>query len=196
MSGMIKVTDNFGEAAALLDKIARQAKNTVVLMAQCAGIMHDEVEENFEKEGRPQKWRGLKPSTIRARRKKGHWPGKILQVRGRLAASFQTDHDNNHAVCGTNVKYAAAQHFGTTTNFAARERVMRFGGIHAASMKGDHFGPGRPTRKFATYKKAQFSMRVQGKAYSVTIPARPVLYVGPGGIQRMIDAGKAWLTKH
>jgi phage virion morphogenesis protein len=182
VSDTIKVTDNFDQGAALFDKIARRAGNTVGLMGQCAGIMHDEVEENFEKEGRPDKWRPLAQSTIRARRRKGNWPGKILQVRGRLAASFQEKHDNNTAIVGTNVKYAAIQHFGGESKHAARMRITH----HAAG--------GRFAKPNGKATKGQYGMKSQGKAYSVKLPARPILYIGQGGIQRMLDAGKAWLT--
>jgi len=188
---MIKVTDNFAEAAQLLDKIARQAKNTVGLMRQIGGIMHDEIEENFSAEGRPAKWRGLKPGTIRRRKAQGHWPGKIMQVRGRLAASFQVKSDNNNAVCGTNVAYARIQHFGGSSKFAARERVLNF--KQKTPGKMTHGRPGSGDT-FAKAGKAGYSMKVKGKAYSIKIPARPILYCSPGGIQRMIDAGKAWLT--
>ena len=56
-------------------------------MKHIAGIMLDSVEENFEKEGRPDKWTSLAKPTIKQRIKKGYWPGRILQVRGELAAS-------------------------------------------------------------------------------------------------------------
>ncbi|MDA8413017.1 MAG: phage virion morphogenesis protein [Desulfobacteraceae bacterium] len=193
MDGMIKVSDNFDEGARLFDRIARKAGNTVGLMKAIAGIMHHEVEENFANEGRPNKWKPLAQSTIRARRKKGNWPGKILQVRGRLATSFQTDYDNNKAVCGTNVIYAAIQHFGGTTKHAARMRILHFGDTHAARMGKDRYGPGRATRSFAKPGKATFGMKVPGHAYSATIPARPILYISQGGLQKMLDAGKAWL---
>lgn len=188
---MIKVTDNFAEGARIFDQVARRAGNTVGLMRQCSGIMHDEVEENFDKQGRPSKWAPLAAATIRARRKKGTWPGKILQVRGRLAASFQTAYDNNHAVCGTNVIYARIQHFGGTTHHAARMRVLHFDQRSRGRMT--HGRPGHNVDHFAKPGKAKYAMRVQGSAYSSTIPARPILYIGPGGIQRMIEAGKAWL---
>lgn len=51
-------------------------------MRNIADIMQDSVEENFEKEGRPEKWEKLKPSTIKQRSKKGYWQGRILQMRG------------------------------------------------------------------------------------------------------------------
>ncbi len=44
--------------------------------------------------------------------KKGYWPGKILQVRGELAASITSHYDQDSAVVGTNKVYAAIHQFG------------------------------------------------------------------------------------
>ena len=45
-------------------------------------------------------------------RKKGYWPGRILQRRGELAASITSKYDENSAVVGTNKIYAAIHQFG------------------------------------------------------------------------------------
>ena len=66
MSDMVRVTDNFAEGAAILDQVARRAGNTVGLMRECAAVMHGEVEQNFDREGRPNKWKPLAAATIRA----------------------------------------------------------------------------------------------------------------------------------
>ena len=60
---------------------ARKGHDMKPLMRRAAGIMHAAVEENFEQEGRP-KWKTLSSRTIKQRTKKGHWPGRILQVSG------------------------------------------------------------------------------------------------------------------
>jgi len=194
MGEMIKVTENFGEALGILDQVARKCQERTGLMSQLGGIMQDEIEENFDKQGRPGKWAALAKSTIRRRTKKGHWPGKILQVRGRLATSFQVKADNDNAICGTNVKYAAMQNFGGTTKFGARARVLHFGDQHSAKMGKDRVGPGRATRNFAKPGKATYGMKVAGKAYSITIPARRILYLGPGAERKMYNAALAWIT--
>lgn len=65
-----------------------------------------------QKEGRPEKWTPLAKSTIKQRTKKGYWPGKILQIKGDLAASITSKYDDNSAVVGTNKVYAAIHQFG------------------------------------------------------------------------------------
>lgn len=54
----------------------------------------------------------LAKPTVKQRSKKGYWPGRILQVRGELAASITSKYDENSAVVGTNKAYAAIHQFG------------------------------------------------------------------------------------
>jgi len=92
-------------------KLAGKTENLRPLMKNIAGIMMDSVEENFEQEGRP-KWEKLSPVTIKSRTKKGYYPGKILQMRGELAASITSKYDDNSALVGTSKVYAAIHQFG------------------------------------------------------------------------------------
>lgn len=105
----IKIDDK--ELQLYLHKLVLKTENIRPLMKNISGIMLDSVEENFEAEGKP-KWVGLKPSTIKQRSKKGYYPGRILQMRGELAASVSSFYDNNSAVVGTNKAYAAIHQFG------------------------------------------------------------------------------------
>lgn len=106
----IKINDK--EIQQLLKKLAAKTQNLRPLMKNIAGIMMDSVEENFEKEGRPEKWTLLAKVTIKQRTKKGYWPGKILQMRGDLASSITSKYNDNSAVVGTNKIYAAIHQFG------------------------------------------------------------------------------------
>ena len=94
-----------------LTALIQKAVDRRPLMKNIAGIMHNAVEENFAQEGRP-KWVPLGQKTIIARQKKGYWPGQILQQTGKLAASISSYSDNDQAVVGTNVVYAAIHQFG------------------------------------------------------------------------------------
>ena len=68
-------------------------------------------EENFANEGRP-KWVDLAESTKKKRQKTGHYPGQILQVTGQLASSTSTHYDEDSAVIGSNLDYAAIHQLG------------------------------------------------------------------------------------
>jgi len=114
MSDSIEIRLDNRELQDYLIQLAERTSDLCPLMRNIAGIMADSVEENFEQQGRP-KWEGLKKSTIEQRVQKGYWPGKILQMRGELAASITSHYDENSAVVGTNKVYAAIHQFGGKT---------------------------------------------------------------------------------
>lgn len=111
MSEFIEVKIDDKQLQQALKRFADKTSDLTPLMQNIAGIMEDSVEENFEQEGRP-KWQKLSPVTVKQRRKKGYWPGRILQIRGELASSITSDYDSNSAIVGTNKKYAAIHQFG------------------------------------------------------------------------------------
>lgn len=108
---MIEVKVDDRGAITLLKKLSKKMGDMSPVMKVIAGIMHDAVEENFKEEGRP-RWTPLASATIGQREKKGHWPGKILQVSGQLAASVTEKHTSRSAQVGTNKVYAAIHQFG------------------------------------------------------------------------------------
>lgn len=122
MSDFIEIRLDNKELQSYLDQLAEKTSDLRPLMKNIAGILEDSVEENFEQEGRP-KWEKLKKSTIAQRAKRGYWPGKILQMRGELAASITSDYDENSAVVGTNKVYAAPHQFG---GYAGRNKNVEF----------------------------------------------------------------------
>ena len=95
----------------LLD-LAKKTENLRPLMKNIAGIFAYSTEENFKEEGRPDTWLDLAESTKKQRIKKRKWPGQILQVEGKLAASINTYYDNDSAVIGSNLEYAAIHQLG------------------------------------------------------------------------------------
>lgn len=111
MGKFIEIRLDDEELQRYLNQLAEKTENLRPLMKNIARILEDSVEENFEQQGRP-RWEGLKKATIEQRVKRGYWPGKILQMRGELAASITSDYDENSAVVGTNKVYAAIHQFG------------------------------------------------------------------------------------
>lgn len=93
-------------------ELAKRGENLRPLMKDIAGIFASSTEENFKEEGRPNKWTKLADVTIENRKKKDKWPGQILQVEGQLAASINTQYDENSAVIGSNEPYAAIHQLG------------------------------------------------------------------------------------
>lgn len=107
----------------VLDKLFEKTTDLKPLMKSIAGTMADAVEENFKQEGRPE-WTKLKDSTIKLRTQKGYWPGKILQMRGELAASITSQYNENSAIVGTNKVYAAIHQFGGKTGKNKKVEIL------------------------------------------------------------------------
>ena len=103
--------DNKEVESRLLD-LAKRSENLRPLMKNIAGIFAYSTEENFKNEGRPDKWTELSESTIKQRTKNKQWPGMILQISGQLASSVNTYYDNDSAVIGSNLDYAAIHQLG------------------------------------------------------------------------------------
>ena len=112
MSDHIEIKIDNKEVESRLLDLAQKSENLRPLMKNIAGIFAYSTEENFKNEGRPDKWTYLAEPTKKQRKKKGHWPGQILQVSGQLAASINTYYDNDSAVIGSNLAYAAIHQLG------------------------------------------------------------------------------------
>lgn len=162
---MIDLKLNSTPIAEALRRVDVSAENATPLMATIAGIMHDEVEENFAQQGRP-KWLGLKPPV--AKRRQG---GMILQDSGQLAASIEQGHDGKSAWVGTNKVYAAIHQLGGKTRphviVPRNKKALAFGG--KVVKKVNHPGS--------------------------NIPARPFLLVTHGGEKRILSAVSTYLSK-
>ena len=100
------------EVSKRLLELAHKGKNLRPLMRNIAGIFAYSTEENFANEGRPDKWLDLSERTKKQRKKSGHWPGQILQVSGQLASSISTYYDDESAIIGSNLDYAAIHQLG------------------------------------------------------------------------------------
>lgn len=93
-------------------ELAKSGENLRPLMKNIAGILSYAAEENFKDEGHPEKWVDLSESTKKQRQKIGKWPGQILQVTTQLALSVNTFYDDDSAVIGSNLAYAAIHQLG------------------------------------------------------------------------------------
>ena len=100
------------EVLTRLQELASRGENLRPLMKNIAGIMATATEDNFKDEGRPDKWVDLSETTKKQRQKIGKYPGQILQVSGQLASSVSTAYDDNSAVIGSNLAYAAIHQLG------------------------------------------------------------------------------------
>ena len=100
------------EVLSKLLELAKRGESLRPLMKNIAGIMATATEDNFKEEGRPDKWIELSDATIKHRKKIRKYPGMILQVSGQLASSVNTFYDNDSALIGSNLDYAAIHQLG------------------------------------------------------------------------------------
>ena len=112
MSEPIEIKIDNQKVQERLLNLAKRSENLRPLMKNIAGVFAYSTEENFKEEGRPDKWTDLAESTKKQRTKTGHYPGQILQVSGQLASSVNTYYDDNSAVIGSNLDYAAIHQLG------------------------------------------------------------------------------------
>ena len=106
----IKIDNNDVERKLL--ELAQKSENLRPLMKNIAGIFASATEENFKNEGRPDKWTELSEATKKQRTEQKKWPGQILQVSGQLASSISTQYDDESAIIGSNLDYAAMHQLG------------------------------------------------------------------------------------
>jgi len=178
---LINVDINTAEISAVFGQIQRRMGGKPALMREVAGIMFDEVEENFAAQGRP-RWLDIKSVNLAragyTRDKKGRWAYRkrnsrpsyqILQDSGRLASSITQSFDASHASVGTNVVYAAIHQFGGRT----KAHVIR----------------AKNARALATPYGPRKSVNHPGSV----IPARPFLTISPSGEGKILRAGETFL---
>jgi phage virion morphogenesis protein len=100
------------QALGAVEHLESKGKSIHQLTNVLGTVMLDDVMENFEQEGRPEKWVPLKASTLKERAKKDY-NGPILQRTGDLKRSITKNvTSSNEVQIGTNKEYAAIQHFG------------------------------------------------------------------------------------
>lgn len=107
---MIRIDIDDRSVLATLEDLRRRVTDMTPVMAGIAAEMASLTEARFAAEGPG--WPSLAQGTILDRIKSGHWPGKMLQRSGQLAASIQTEHGRDYAQIGTAKVYGAIHQFG------------------------------------------------------------------------------------
>lgn len=158
---------------ATLLKLIRATKQRHDLMTALAGTMLDAVEENFQQEGRP-KWMGWSPAY--AKKRAG---GKILQKKGRLAASIRAAITNDEATVGTNVRYGRIHNEGGEIKRKARTTNLHF----------KQYKNGSVSRQFVKKRNSNFVQSATIGAHTIKMPARPFLQLTSDDIRELENTG-------
>jgi phage virion morphogenesis protein len=104
---MVKVKVDDRELRRAISRIMERLSNPQRAFKAIGLIVRNSVLKNFEAQGRPQRWKELKESTIR---KKGS--SRILEDTGRLRNSITYRAHRDMVEIGTNVVYAGIHQFG------------------------------------------------------------------------------------
>jgi len=96
-----------------LEKTQARIQTKAELMKKIALYMRSEVQQNFEDEGRPERWKPLSQEYFKLKRTlKGGSAGKILVFTGDLRRSFNVRSDNNTAEVFTGSPYGVKHQLG------------------------------------------------------------------------------------
>ena len=110
----IQVKYDDRQLQAALRLLRRSARDLRPAMREIAGHLEDSVAESFQREASPAgKWAPLDDLTIRDRLRKGYGAGPKLQRSGDLANRITSAWDDDSAVAGSNLIYAATHQFGS-----------------------------------------------------------------------------------
>lgn len=145
------------------------------LTAAWAADLHGGVEDVLEAEGMP-KWKALGELQIARRKLTGNWPGKMLQVTGKLAASIQPQSDANSAQVTTNDVRARTLHYGA--------KVGEFGRYSQTRVR--KFAEGDYRRKAGTINGFPIPWG--------NIPARPFMVIPDHTRAVIVARGLKWVS--
>ncbi len=163
----IRVID--AEVLAALARIDRVADDPSTIMSAIAAYMVTATQRHIETERGPEgKWPALSPRTAAkriGRRRRGTANMLRVSASSGLYATITGDSGVDFAAVGSNKVYAAIHQFGGKIDMPARQQE-----VHLARTKGR-------TRFVKASAKRKETRRVQVGAHSITIPARPYLYL-------------------
>ena len=135
----VQVSDR--EVRDALNRLREAGADMTPAMRDIAAAMESTAQAAFQHQRSPdgEKWPDLSEHTKARRRKRRKWPGQILHVSGRLAASISSSYNADSAIAGTNLIYAVTHQFGAARGkfgSTRRGRPIPFGDIPARPFFG------------------------------------------------------------
>ncbi|WP_449543642.1 phage virion morphogenesis protein [Enterobacter ludwigii] len=175
----IDIKIDVGDIQKRLDNMLSFLSHREPLMREIAAQLHGAVEDNFAQQGRPP-WLGLKRT---------EWKGendnhKILQKTGRLVNSIVEYSDNDSAVVGTSVEYAAIHQFGGEIKKKERQQSM-------------YYRRHKTTKALERTKKRYADIRIDATigAHSFMMPARPFLSLTDEDEEKILNTVSDYLIQ-
>jgi phage virion morphogenesis protein len=170
MANGIQLRVENAEVNRTLDSVSRASENPAGIMAAVAASMLQAMRRHFERETGPDgPWQRLSPRTADKRigkRRRGY--ENMLRVSGRLYSSLIQESGTDYALVGSNLPYAAIHQEGGTVKMPARDQEI----YQNYDAKRDSFDP-----RFRRRANSNFARTVKVGAHTITVPARPYLYL-------------------
>src|SRR5271169_4075223 len=164
-----------------------------------ADLMQTSAKKNFRAEGRPERWVPVTPATKAYKLKHG-W-NLILTRTHDLQDHIVTDATDDQAIVGNNLAYARIHQLGgviqrPSRTYTVRHRTDAKGNLLTQASKGRSFRNAEHLLIFAKGSHKNVLQRAFiGKAYSITMPARPYLVFQPGEIDKYVEIlERYWFT--
>ena len=175
------------EARVRLQAMVDRMDNRRPFFNEVGQLLADSTRARFREQRGPdgQPWEPLKPSTIKARQRRGRSKISILRESGALAGSIRFEATNDAVQVGSVLDpYAAIHQLGGTIDMPARKQLLRF--------RKAKTGNGR---RFASKKhKRVTTQEVERGAHTITIPARPYLGISVRDQADIFAAAERWLA--
>lgn len=112
MTAVVKTKIDDREVKILFRRLIRNSSFIRPALDDILGDLLSSIDENFQKEGRPKRWKPLKPATIKARRAKQQTGTKILIASGGLSTSINGRVAANKIFLGSNKTQARIHNLG------------------------------------------------------------------------------------
>jgi phage gpG-like protein len=174
-------------ARRIIGEMIASGRNIKPLQVEINGILHDEVEENFQAGGRDPKW----PESQRVK-KHG---GQTLIDSAQLVNSIQEFVSNNSSGLQTNKEHAAIHNFGGEIkrqpySGSVRLRTDAKGNLlrQGSGLKANLAVFARSSHKRATERSYTSS------GYTIRMPQREFMKISPAGVGKIETAATAFLT--
>ena len=119
---VVEIQTNADKILAFLRETDIKLKQFKVPLKEAGLLMIKSIDTNFKVEGRPNRWKPLKPATIKRKRSSA-----ILQDTGTLKNSMSLEVKGTDAVSiGTTIEYATTHNFGSKERKIPQRKFMLF----------------------------------------------------------------------
>lgn len=191
----------------LLNAVVKNMTNAQPALQKIGRVVVAGVQDNFAEGGAysspdnliggSKKWQALSPVTTKIKERQGKkGPHQILLDSGTLRDSVTEKADKDSVVVGTNLEYAALQHFGAKKGQFGVQDVLIKAHVRNMTQHGQRVGKNGKlgkSRDLALNRSVRSHFRKQPIPWG-DIPARPFMTIHPTTLEDMVDILASFIT--